>query len=93
MKKLFLVATLCLSTSAIAENWVALGLLTTQVKGSAAKVEFVQVGDFESREACLAMVKSESMSSDYIAARNGTNTRLPEIQWNFDANCWLKRSD
>lgn len=56
MKKLLLAAALCLSTSAMAENWVALGLLTTQVKGQAAKVEFVQVGDFESREACLAMV-------------------------------------
>lgn len=92
MKKLFLVATLCLSTSAMAENWVALGLLTTQVKGSAAKVEFVQVDNFESREACLAMVKSESMSSDYIGV-GGTNGLLPQIQWNFDANCWLKRSD
>lgn len=92
MKKLFLAAALCLSTSAMAENWVALGLLTTQVKGQAANVEFVQVGDFESREACLAMVKSESMSSDYIGV-GGTNGRLPQIQWNFDANCWLKRSD
>ena len=33
MKKLLLAAALCLSTSAMAENWVALGLLTTQVKG------------------------------------------------------------
>ena len=63
MKKLFLVAALCLSTSAMAESWVALGLLTTQVKGSAAKVEFVQVGDFESREA------SSSHNFDFVAGR------------------------
>jgi hypothetical protein len=38
------------------------------------------------------MVKSESMSSDYIGV-GGTKGNLPEVQWNFDANCWLKSSD
>ena len=95
MKKAYLLiaaATLIFSQSAMAEKWVAVGLLTTQVKGSAAKVEFVRVDDFESLETCLAMVKSESMSSDYIGV-GGTKGNLPEVQWNFDANCWLKSSD
>jgi hypothetical protein len=46
MKKAYLLiaaATLIFSQSAMAEKWVAVGLLTTQVKGSAAKVEFVRV--------------------------------------------------
>lgn len=98
MKKIHLLAsiaaaTLVLSQPVSAEKWVALGLLTTQVKGNPAKVEFVQINDFDSRELCIAMVKSESMSSDYIGGRNGTNGHLPEIQWNFDANCWLKSGD
>ena len=61
MKKLFLAAALCLSTSAIAEVWFAAGLLTTQVKGQAARVEFIETDGFDSKATCQHFVKSEAL--------------------------------
>ncbi len=97
MKKAYasIVTAVILSTAlstAMAEKWSAVGLLTTQVKGQSAKVEFLEIDDFESRDSCMNMVMSEAMSKEYIG-QGGTNGRLPEVQWNYDADCWLKRSD
>ena len=92
MKKLFLVAALCLSTSAMAEVWFAAGLLTTQGKGQAAKVEFIETDGFDSRATCQHFINSEAFSKEHIGV-GGTNGKLPAVNWNYDGDCWLKRSD
>ena len=93
MKKLlFLAATLFLSTSAIAEVWFAAGLLTTQVKGQAARVEFIETDGFDSKATCQHFVRSEAFSKEHIGV-GGTSGKLPAVNWNYDGDCWLKRSD
>ncbi|GKS68959.1 hypothetical protein W03_09630 [Nitrosomonas sp. PY1] len=95
MKKALLVlsvSALITAQPVFAEKWSAIGLLTTQVKNQQAKVEFVEIDDFESRDACMTMVMSEAMSNEYIG-QGGTNGKIPPVQWNYDADCVLKRND
>lgn len=92
MNKTALLAALAvISTSAAAEQWSAIGILTTQIKGQEAKVQYVEIDNFESEELCRQVVLRESYSEDYIGI-GGTNHKLPSVQWNYDANCVLKRA-
>lgn len=75
-----------------AENWSALGILTTHNKDLGYfKTESIKIDGFKSREDCEKTVKFESGSSDYVGV-GGTNKRVPGIHWNFDADC-LKIND
>ncbi|MBA3756080.1 MAG: hypothetical protein H0X02_07610 [Nitrosomonas sp.] len=75
----------------IAENWSAVGLLTTVVQGQEAKVEFISVDDFGTHDECEIFLKSQSESTDYIG-KGGTNQNVPPVQWNFDGLCIKKRT-
>lgn len=92
MKKLVFVLLMVLSTSVLAETWTALGLLTTKVQGQPAKVELVEIDGFDSKQTCQFVVTSEAFSKEHIGV-GGTNGKLPRVDWNFDGDCWLKRSD
>lgn len=93
MKQVLLILLVVFSTTVAAEKWSAIGLLTTKLEGQPAKVEALELDDFDSYESCIAVVKAESMSDNYIAKNNGTNSRLPSVHWNYDADCVLKRND
>lgn len=82
-----------LSTPAVAETWTVLGLLTTKATGQTAKVEFVEIDGFDSKQACQHVVSSEAFSKEGIGRNSGTDGKLPAVSWNFDGDCWLKRSD
>jgi hypothetical protein len=75
----------------IVENWSAVGLLTTEVKGKEAKADFISIDDFGSKNECVEFVEEQSKSSDFIG-KGGTDQNVPEVQWNFDAICIKKRS-
>ena len=82
---------LAFQSPAMAEKWSAIGILTTQVKGEEAVARYVEIDDFESLEACAKVVLHESLSGDYIG-KGGTNGKVPEVQWNYDAACIQKRT-
>lgn len=72
-----------------AEKWSAVGILTTRVQGEEARAEFVEMDDFETAELCSRVVNRESHSDDFIG-KGGTNGKVPQVQWNYDAHCIQK---
>lgn len=89
MKRALIVAAVfaAMTAQARAENWSAVGILTTHNKQlDYFKTEFVKIDGFKSHDDCYKAVKFESGSSDYIGL-GGTNKRVPEVQWNYDADC------
>lgn len=89
MKKAILIAALLVATSAQAERWSAAGILTTKINGVPAKTEFFELDNFESAELCWAAVRKYSHTDEYIG-KGGTNDKVPEVQWNYDGDCFFK---
>lgn len=90
MKKLMIAAVLMMFVGAAqAERWSAAGILTTKIKGVPAKTEFFELDGFDSYELCWATVKKYSHTNEYIG-EGGTNDKVPEVQWNYDGDCFLK---
>lgn len=75
----------------MAENWSAVGLLTTEVLDQPAKVEFISIDNFGSKGECDGFLEVQSQSTDYIG-KGGTNQQVPPVQWNFDGLCIKKRT-
>lgn len=91
--KLFVAIIICfVSMNVAAEKWSSVGILTTQIEGQDAVAKYVEIDDFGSEELCWRTVRRESKSDDYIG-KGGTNNQLPVVQWNYDADCILKRND
>lgn len=91
MKKALIAAMIlmALTAQAQAERWSAAGILTTKIKGVPAKTEFFELDGFDSSDLCWATVKKYSHTNEYIG-EGGTNDKVPEVQWNYDGDCFLK---
>lgn len=95
MKKVFLAVALSLVASQASASpfsgytgtWTAAGILTSQnVEHNYLKTEYVAIPGFKSEADCLREVAKLSSSDDFIG-QGGTNRKVPEIQWNYDAVC------
>lgn len=95
MKKAIIAAAILLSASqaqaltlgGYTGTWTATGILTTQnVEHGYLKTEYVAIPGFKSEADCLREVAKLSSSDDFIG-QGGTNRKVPEIQWNYDAVC------
>lgn len=84
--KVFLLSVvLSFSSFALAAEWAAVGMLTTQIKGQDPQVKFVRIPNFD-EDLCDRFLKVESHSDDFIG-KGGTDGKVPGMQWNFDGKC------
>lgn len=89
MKMMFIAVAVFMAfqSQAHAENWSALGILTTHnPKMNHFKTEFVEIKGFKSREACEQVLTPQMETDEYIG-KGGTNGKVPGLQWNYDATC------